>query len=125
AQYTQPLDTMVAVTIEGRPVWIRPWLYELTSPLGHKVPVILLDTNVVQNDAADRNITDRLYGGDEVDRIKKEVVLGIGGEHVLRALGFAITTYHLNEGHASFLPLSLLLRQPGGGAHLETIREQC
>lgn len=125
AAYTQPLDTMVAVLIEGRTVWIRPWLYELTSPLGRKVPVILLDTDVAQNDPVDRKITDRLYGGEEIDRIKQEVVLGIGGEHVLRALGFSITTYHLNEGHASFLPLSLLLRQPGDGARLDAIREQC
>src|ERR1043166_2371303 len=42
AEYTQALDTMVAVPVEGRTVWIRPWLYELTSPLGRKVPVILL-----------------------------------------------------------------------------------
>ena len=108
--YTQAVGVMVAVVIEGRTVWIRPWLYELKSPLGRQVPIILLDTNVTENDPRDRTITDRLYGGDEIDRIRQEIVLGIGGERVLRALGFAISTYHLNEGHAAFLALSLLLR---------------
>jgi starch phosphorylase len=108
--YTDPAGVMVAVAIEGRTVWIRPWLYELKSPFGGQVPIILLDTNLKENDARDRSITDRLYGGNELDRIRQEIVLGIGGERVLRALGFAISTYHLNEGHAAFLALSLLLR---------------
>lgn len=108
--YTQAAGVMVAVAVEGRTVWIRPWLYELKSPLGQRVPIILLDTNVAENDPRDRSITDRLYGGDETDRIKQEIVLGIGGERLLRALGFTIGTYHLNEGHAAFLALSLLIR---------------
>ena len=133
-EYTRAVGVMVAVAIEGRTVWIRPWLYELKSPLGHQVPVILLDTNVTENDPRDRSITDRLYGGDEIDRIRQEIVLGIGGERVLRALGFAISTYHLNEGHAAFLALSLLLRyrrEPVLAADeslasaIEQVREQC
>ncbi len=132
--YTHPTGVMGAVTIEGRTVWIRPWLYELKSPIGRQVPVILLDTNVTENDARDRSITDRLYGGDEIHRIRQEIVLGIGGERLLRALGFAISTYHLNEGHAAFLALSLLLRNrrepstPGEESlvyAIERVREQC
>jgi glycogen phosphorylase len=132
--YTQGAGVMAAVIIEGRTVWIRPWLHELKSPLGRQVPVILLDTNVAENDARDRSITDRLYGGDEIHRIRQEVVLGIGGERVLRALGFAISTYHLNEGHAAFLALSLLLRnrrEPAMAGDeslsyaIERVREQC
>jgi glycogen phosphorylase len=132
--YTQAVGVMVSLVLEGRTVWIRPWLYELKSPVGRQVPVILLDTNVSENDARDRSITDRLYGGDEIDRIRQEVVLGIGGEQVLRALGFTISTYHLNEGHAAFLALSLLLRYrrepaPAGSESLayavERVREQC
>ena len=61
-----------------------------------------------ENEARDRTITNRLYFGDERDRIKQEAVLGIGGVRVLRALGFQIDTYHLNEGHAAFLSLALL-----------------
>jgi starch phosphorylase len=132
--YTQGASVMAAVIIEGRTVWIRTWLYELKSPLGRQVPVILLDTNVAENDARDRSITDRLYGGDEIHRIRQEIVLGIGGERVLRALGFAISTYHLNEGHAAFLALSLLLRnrrEPAMAGDdsltyaIERVREQC
>jgi starch phosphorylase len=129
--YTRPVGAMIAVTIEGRDVWIRPWLYELKSPLGRHVPIILLDTNVAKNDLRDRTITDRLYGGDKIDRIKQEIVLGIGGERMLRALSFAVSHYHLNEGHAAFLPLSLLLRyqRESGAGTAETcigrVREQC
>ncbi len=110
AAWATPLDAMVAVRIEGRPVWIRPWLHELTCPTGNTVPVVLLDTELEQNDIRDRPITSRLYGGGEADRLKQEAVLGLGGERVLHALGFEIETYHLNEGHAAFLPLALLLR---------------
>jgi glycogen phosphorylase len=130
--YTRPLGAMVSVEIEGRPVWIRPWLYELKSPLGRQVPIILLDADVAENDPRDRAITDRLYGGSEIDRIKQEIVLGIGGERMLRALGFAIRTYHLNEGHAAFLALSLLRRQQAAAetasaqTHaIEDVRQQC
>ncbi|GIK80608.1 MAG: alpha-glucan phosphorylase [Alphaproteobacteria bacterium] len=114
-QWTQPLGAMVAVRIEGRDVWIRSWLHLLVSPLGSIVPVLLLDTNVEQNSPSDREITDQLYGGDQVYRLKQEIVLGIGGALMLRALGFDIETYHLNEGHAALLTLHLLrgLRRHG------------
>ena len=107
-KYTDRLDAMVAVPIEGREVWIRPWLYRLTCPLGHCVPVLLLDTDLDQNSPEDRQITDRLYGGGDAYRLKQEIVLGIGGARVLQALGFNVDTYHLNEGHAALLTLHLL-----------------
>jgi starch phosphorylase len=106
--WTEPLDAMVAVRIEGREVWVRPWLYRLTCPLGHCVPVLLLDTDLDQNSPDDRAITHHLYGGDEAYRFKQEIVLGIGGARLLQALGFKIATYHLNEGHAALLTLHLL-----------------
>jgi starch phosphorylase len=109
---TTPLDAAVAVQIEGRAVWVRPWLYVHASPLGGAVPTILLDTNLTFNAPEDRVITDRLYGGDSTMRLKQEAILGIGGERMLRALGFEIETYHLNEGHAALLPLALLRRHP-------------
>jgi starch phosphorylase len=106
--WSLPLGAMVAVRIEGREVWIRPWLYALSCPLGYCVPVLLLDTNLDQNSPPDREITDHLYGGDEAYRFKQEIVLGIGGALILQALGFNIRTYHLNEGHAALLTLHLL-----------------
>jgi starch phosphorylase len=110
AARTTPLDAAVAVRIEGRAVWIRPWLYLHACPHGGCVPVILLDTRLEVNAPEDRGITDRLYGGDDSWRLKQEIVLGIGGERMLRALGFEIATFHLNEGHAALLTLALLRR---------------
>ncbi|HEY5831029.1 MAG TPA: alpha-glucan family phosphorylase, partial [Hyphomicrobiaceae bacterium] len=75
ADWATPLGAMVAIAIEGRQVWIRPWLYVLTCPIGHSVPVLLLDTELEQNDPADRAITNRLYGGDAAYRLKQEIVL--------------------------------------------------
>jgi len=108
----QPLEAMIAVKIEGREVWIRSWLYELKCPLGHGVPVLLLDTDLDQNSAEDREITNYLYGDNASYRLKQEIVLGIGGAAMLRALGFTIRTYHLNEGHAALLTIYLLREFP-------------
>ena len=131
--WAEPLGAMVAVQIEGRHVWIRAWLYQLSCPLGHGIPVILLDTDLEQNEAEDRLITHHLYGGDDAYRLKQEIVLGIGGERMLRALGFEIRTYHLNEGHAALLTLSLLRRyanagpDPSSALHydLDAVKERC
>lgn len=131
-KWASPLPAMVAVSIEGRQVWIRPWLYLLTCPIGNTVPVLLLDTDLDQNSAEDRQITDRLYGGDGAHRLKQEIVLGIGGALLLRALGFSVRTYHLNEGHAALLALQLL-RDTRRSGDLSTpslydrnsVREQC
>lgn len=105
-----PLAAMAAVEIEGRAVWIRPWLYVETAAHGYPVPIVLLDTDLDQNSAEDRRLTNDLYGGDELYRLKQEIVLGIGGMRILRALGFDLHTYHLNEGHAALLTLELLNR---------------
>ena len=98
--------------IECREVWVRPWLYKLESALGNPVAVLLLDTDLPENAPEDRGITDALYGGDDVYRLKQEIVLGIAGLRVLQALGFQIGTYHMNEGHAALLALDLLRRYP-------------
>jgi starch phosphorylase len=111
-RWAEPLAAMIGVEIEGRDVWVRPWLYVHTSDLGYSVPVLLLDTDIEQNDAADRGLTHHLYGGDQVYRLKQELVLGVGGARALEALGFEIGTYHLNEGHAAFATIELLKRFP-------------
>jgi starch phosphorylase len=125
---------MVAIELAGRNVWIRPWLYVLTCPLGHQVPIVLLDTDLEQNSPADREITDRLYGGDETYRLEQEAVLGIGGVRILQALGFDIRKYHLNEGHAALLTVELLRRYRRSNTHSQPtdalydddhVREKC
>jgi len=109
-RWCTPLHAMVAIEIEGQPVWVRPWLNTHTSPHGHRVPVLLLDTDLEQNQAGDRTLTHYLYGGDDAYRLKQEIILGIGGIRILHALGFDIRTYHMNEGHAALLTLDLLNR---------------
>lgn len=104
------LPKRVEVRIENRNVSIQAWLYVVKSLTGGKVPVIFLDTNVEGNTREDREITSFLYGGDERYRLKQEIILGIGGGRILNALGFQIKKYHMNEGHAAFLTIELLLK---------------
>ena len=102
----------VSVSVEGRTVRIRAWKYEITGIHGALVPVYLLDTDLTENAAQDRALTDRLYGGDLGYRLAQEIVLGIGGIRMLRAIGYEeITRFHMNEGHSSFLTLELLQEQ--------------
>ena len=107
-RWCTPLNAMVAVEIERKPVWIRPWLYIHTCPHGRQIPILLLDTQLDQNGENDRTLTHYLYGDGDAYRLKQEIILGIGGIRLLRALGFDIHTYHLNEGHAALLTLDLL-----------------
>ncbi len=105
-----PLDAKVAVTIEGRTVWISGWLYVLKGHMNGRQPIILLDTDLNENSDEDRKITHHLYGGDQAYRLKQEIVLGIGGMRMLQALGFEIRVYHMNEGHSALLGVELLHR---------------
>ena len=111
ADWAQRLDAKIAVRIERRAVWIGAWLYVLESDRGDRAPVILLDTDLEENLPEDREITHYLYGGDDTYRLKQEMVLGIGGVRLLRALGFEISTYHMNEGHSALLGVELLRRR--------------
>ncbi len=112
AQWCTPLRAKISVPIEGRDVWVQAWLHTLEGGSGYLVPVLLLDTDLEENALQDRRITDRLYGGDEIYRLSQEIVLGIGGVRILRALGFEINTYHMNEGHSALLALELLWESP-------------
>jgi starch phosphorylase len=73
-----------------------------------RVPLYLLDTNLNENEQHFRDLTTRVYGGDSTTRIMQEILLGIGGVRLLRALGIAPSTFHMNEGHAAFLTLELM-----------------
>lgn len=70
-----------------------------------RVKLYLLDSNVLENEPSDQNITDTLYGGDEEMRLRQEMILGIGGMRALRAVGITPTVCHMNEGHAAFLTI--------------------
>ncbi len=108
----------VTVRIAGRDVVAGIWRAQ-----AGRVPVYLLDTNTPENAPSDRDITRRLYGGDESTRVRQEMILGIGGVRALRALGLAPAAWHLNEGHAAFLILELMREHMGRGLPYEAAIE--
>ena len=85
------------IEFPGRVLKVRVW----TAQAGH-ITLYLLDTNLPENTAADRAITNQLYGGDREMRLQQELVLGVGGVRALRALDLHATVWHINEGHAAF-----------------------
>src|SRR5437763_9261231 len=94
-----------------------------------RVPVYHLDTNRPENEHHYRDLTLRVYGGDSTTRILQEVLLGIGGVRLLRALGINPSVFHMNEGHAAFLTLELARERLAQGKSfneaLATTRNQC
>ena len=110
SQYMELLPQRATVQIEGREVSVQAWFYNVKSLTGGNIPVFFLDTDIVENQAQDREVTAYLYGGDKTYRLKQEIVLGLGGVRMLHEMGFEIKKYHMNEGHASFLTLELLQR---------------
>ena len=122
----------VTVSIEDRVVVVRAWRYDLQGRSGHVVPIYLLDTDLEENSGWDRGLTDHLYGGDTNYRLQQEIVLGMAGARMASALGLDVNVYHMNEGHAALLTLTLLERQVGGGplgtvddADVERVRTKC
>ncbi len=124
-----PLPAMVQVEVEGRAVHVHAWQYDVVGVTGFRVPVILLDTNVEGNGQYDRSLTDCLYGGDHDYRLAQEIVLGIGGVRMLRALGYrGVQRFHMNEGHAGLLVLELMNWQGGcepADWDFEGVRQRC
>ena len=134
ARHARQLGAKIAVTLEGRSVWIGAWLFVLDGSMGGRQPVVLLDTDLAENEPEDRELTHYLYGGDKAYRLKQEAVLGIGGARMLQALGFEISQYHLNEGHSALLGLELLrrfghtpehMRQGEVAYDIPRVREHC
>ncbi len=104
---TTPLERILSPTGDpwlttvrtfGRPVHIAAWRMRVG-----RIPVYLLDTNLEQNDPADRDLSAKLYAGGPDMRLRQEWLLGVGGVRVLRALGIDPAAWHANEGHAAFM----------------------
>tara|TARA_R110002153_G_scaffold268550_1_gene433390 strand:- start:878 stop:2566 length:1689 start_codon:yes stop_codon:yes gene_type:complete len=110
AEYARSLDAKVCVHLEGEKVWVGAWLYELKGHMNGCIPIILLDTDLMENSEPNKALTNRLYGGDERYRLKQEAILGIGGERMLQALSFTVIRYHMNECHSALLVSELLKR---------------
>jgi len=88
------------VSLPGYPVWLRTWQVQVG-----RVKLYLLDSNDAANLPVHRGITNELYGGGSELRIKQELILGIGGFKLLRAVGIKPEVCHMNEGHSAFLVL--------------------
>jgi len=99
----------VKVNIQGKDVLVDAWVYEIIGHTGHVVPVYLLNTDIEGNEEWQKNFTRVLYDATPFQRICQEIILGIGGVRILKAMNFDnLKTFHCNEGHAAFLTLELL-----------------
>jgi glycogen phosphorylase len=93
----------VFVNFGQQTIWAKVWELKVG-----RVSLYLLDTDIEDNKWEYRSVTHQLYGGDNEMRIRQEILLGIGGYRILKALGRPADVYHLNEGHAAFLGLERL-----------------
>jgi glycogen phosphorylase len=131
--FVHAMPARASVTVEGRTVHLRAWQYVVRGVGDFTVPVYFLDADLPDNAAWDRTLTDVLYGGDAHYRLCQEVLLGIGGVRMLRALGYtANARFHMNEGHASLLTLELLEEQAQRAGRpafthddVEVVRQHC
>jgi starch phosphorylase len=109
---------VVHVQAFGRDLAVRAWRTDVG-----RVPVYLLDLDFDANAPEDRRLSRRLYGGDQHTRIAQEIVLGVGGVRMLRALGIAPTSWHMNEGHSAFMALERCREGVEQGLAFEQARE--
>ena len=110
---------VVQVVLRGTPVHMQVWQVRVG-----RVNIYLMDANVPQNAPWDRELSARLYGGDQETRIRQEMVLGLGGVRVLGALGIEPSVWHMNEGHSAFLVLERLRGLVQGGSSFDGAVEQ-
>jgi starch phosphorylase len=98
------LDDRVKIVLRRREIHLRLWKYYVYSwRRDAVVPLVLLDSNVPENDEEARRVTDRLYKSDDQSgRLIQRLILGMGGIQALKVLGYPVALHHLNEGHAAF-----------------------
>jgi len=93
----------ISFALPGRTMYAKIWRVDVG-----RIPLFLLDTDIEENVEADRMITHQLYGGDLENRLRQEILLGIGGIRMLNILGFKPDIYHSNEGHSAFIGIERL-----------------
>ncbi len=115
---------VLSVEIAMSTVYFHAWRVNVG-----RVSVYLLDCDRPENEQRFRDLTLRVYGGDSTTRIMQEVLLGVGGVRLLRALGLQPSVFHMNEGHAAFLVLELLREKLASGkAYADSVaqtRKEC
>lgn len=118
----EPLVCTVEIAMQQ--VYFQAWRVNVG-----RNPVYLLDTNLQENEPRYRDLTLRVYGGDSTTRIMQEILLGVGGVHLMRELGVQPSVFHMNEGHAAFLTLELIREKLAEGKTfkeaLVSTKEQC
>jgi starch phosphorylase len=108
------LAPLARVQLDDRTVHVSAWKVRVG-----RVDIYLLDTNIAQNSAQDRQLSARLYIADRELRIQQEIILGIGGVRVLRALGINPSVWHANEGHTAFMMLERVREEVEKGITFE------
>ena len=97
-------DLKILLKLPGKNLYLKVWNIKVG-----RITLYLLDSDIPENDDPTyKEITLRLYGGDQEMRIKQEIVLGMGGVNLLKTLGLNPSVYHMNEGHSSFLLLEVM-----------------
>lgn len=96
-------ELMIYVKFPKRRLYLKVWQINVG-----RIKLYLLDSDIEKNNEEDRDVTLRLYGGDQEMRIRQEIVLGMAGVNLLRTLGLNPTVYHMNEGHSAFLTLEII-----------------
>lgn len=124
-KYCKKISKSVVVPLFDKTITVTGHIYEIKGVQGHIVPILFLDTSE-NSDEYFKNLTDRLYGGDQQYRLCQEIVLGIAGTKLLKELGYKIETHHMNEGHASLLTLELLKMEKGSfEQRIENVKKKC
>jgi len=118
--FLKDLNIKVTVQVNGKPVTVKAFM--LPAETFDSAPLILLSTDIEENDYLSRTITHKLYDTHEETRIAQEIVLGIGGVKVLEALNHKVDIYHMNEGHALPMVFELYHKYPKLSAIKEHIR---
>ncbi len=96
-------ELIVPVQFPDRIVYLKIWKINIG-----RISLYLMDSDIDSNTELDREITQKLYGGNQEMRISQEIILGIGGMNLLKALNINPTIYHMNEGHSSFVVLEVI-----------------
>ena len=110
-------QVVVRVPLIDPPIYVALWQVTVG-----RIPLYLMDMDIESNDPDSRSISARLYIGDREQRLRQEIVLGIGGSEVLDALGIRYSLLHLNEGHAAFALLERVREMvQGGTSHEEAV----
>ncbi len=108
AKYMKKLDLDIVIPIFDKDVYLNAWVYSVTGLTGKTVPVYFLDPDRKENPPEIRNLCSKLYVSEGKDRLIQEIILGIGGYELLKALNLPIKTYHINESHSALLIFGLL-----------------